>query len=57
MADYLSNTPNQQAEMLKELGFNSLEDLYQNLPQDLSNLKNIYLYAVVLQLGFLPQIL
>ena len=35
MADYLSNTPNQQASMLKELGFNSLEDLYSNLPHDL----------------------
>ena len=35
MADYLSNTPNQQEIMLKELGFNSLEELYSNLPQDL----------------------
>ena len=35
MADYLSNTPNQQTQMLKELGFNSLEDLYTSLPQDL----------------------
>lgn len=35
MADYLSNTANQQEAMLKELGFKSLEDLYSNLPQDL----------------------
>ena len=35
MADYLSNTANQQEVMLKELGFKSLEDLYSNLPQDL----------------------
>jgi len=35
MADYLSNTPDQQVQMLKEIGLNSLEELYANLPQDL----------------------
>jgi glycine dehydrogenase subunit 1 len=35
MADYLSNTPNQQIQMLKEIGLESLDELYANLPQDL----------------------
>jgi len=35
MADYLSNTPNQQIQMLKEIGLESLDELYVNLPQDL----------------------
>jgi glycine dehydrogenase subunit 1 len=35
MADYLSNTIDQQTQMLKEIGLNSLEELYANLPQDL----------------------
>lgn len=35
MADYLSNTPDQQMHMLKEIGLSSLEELYANLPQDL----------------------
>ncbi len=35
MADYLSNTPNQQIQMLKEIGLASLDELYANLPQDL----------------------
>lgn len=35
MADYLSNTQNQQIQMLKEIGLESLDELYANLPQDL----------------------
>lgn len=45
MADYLSNTPNQQIQMLKEIGLESLDELYANLPQDLILQKPLNLEA------------
>ena len=53
MARYISNTEGQQREMLQEIGFSKLEDLFQDIPDQVRLKRNYKLPAPLSEMELL----